>query len=56
MSTRYVDDDRTMTDKALRLGQDAERKKVVKAMKVLQRWMIDETSIVISNKLYAWDS
>jgi hypothetical protein len=54
MPMMYVDDNQTVTDKTLRLLRDAERKSMVKAMKEFQRWIIDETSIVIPNKLYAW--
>ncbi|CZR59475.1 uncharacterized protein PAC_09367 [Phialocephala subalpina] len=54
MPMMYVDENRAVTDKTLRLHRDAERKRMKKAMNEFQRWIIDETSIVISNKLYAW--
>lgn len=50
----YVDDQQTATSESIRLTRDAERRRMAKAMKEFQTWMIDETSIIIPHKLYAW--
>ena len=54
MPKMYVDETRIVTDEALRNRRDTDRKIMKKAMKEFSRWVIDETSIVIPNKLYAW--
>jgi hypothetical protein len=50
----YVDDQQTATDEGMRFARDVERRRMAKAMEEFQTWMIDETSIVIPHKLYAW--
>jgi hypothetical protein len=50
----YADERQAVTDKALRSDRDAERKRMAKAMQEFRTWISDETSIIISNKLYAW--
>lgn len=54
MLTMYVDERKAVSDQALRSQRDRLRKEMAKAMIEFQTWMIDETSIVISNKMYAW--
>jgi hypothetical protein len=38
----------------LRLGRNTERKKMTDARKRFGRWIVDENSITIPHKLYAW--
>jgi hypothetical protein len=52
--SKYADEDETVSDMTLRDRRDAQRKKMGKAMEEFQTWIIDETTIVIPNKLYAW--
>ncbi len=50
----FVDGGRADADRALRLQRDEERKRMNRARREFQRWIIDENSIVIPNKVYAW--
>jgi hypothetical protein len=50
----YADKDRAETDGSLRIRREAERKRMIKSMKEFRTWMIDEKSIIISSKIYAW--
>ena len=41
-------------DSKLREGRDSRRRRMEKDRKILERWTIDEKSVIISYKLYAW--
>lgn len=50
----FADSSRGVDDKALHLHREIKKRKMVEATKMFQRWVVDETSITIPNKLYAW--
>lgn len=54
MLTMFVDERETFSDQTLRSQRDRHRKEMAKAMQEFQKWMIDETTIVIPNRKYAW--
>jgi hypothetical protein len=54
MLTMFADERKTVSDQTLRSQRDRQRKDMAKAMQEFQTWMIDETTIVIPNKKYAW--
>lgn len=50
----YADERVSVSDQMLRSQRDRQRKDMAKAMREFQKWMIDETTIVIPNRKYAW--
>ncbi|KAJ4349472.1 uncharacterized protein N0V89_008087 [Didymosphaeria variabile] len=54
MLTMFADERKAVSDQTLRSQRDQQRRDMAKAMQEFQTWMIDETTIVIPNKRYAW--
>lgn len=54
MLTMFADERKTVSDQSLRSQRDRQRKEMKNAMQEFQKWMIDESTIVIPNRKYAW--
>ncbi|KAJ4299339.1 hypothetical protein N0V90_004584 [Kalmusia sp. IMI 367209] len=54
MLTMYADERKAVSDQTLRSHRDRARREMRKAMQEFQTWMIDETTVVIPNRKYAW--